>query len=717
MQTLSASAEEAAPGVAEGAASPDAEERAFHASVAVPAAPAQAGGVPANSAVSVVNVLGAEPSVAPDAMKNETLHHAGTADTRDAATRAAANGDAELFSDASEGDLLPHAPTPAPEAETASMRDADLETLRRLLFSREIALLEALRNRLDTRFQAREVGDVIAEAILLRTHKDDRLNKALEPMVEEMLKTALRKSPTDFTGVLFPLMGPAIRRSISETFRAMLEGLSKTLEISFSWKGLRWRLEALRSGKSFSEVVLLHTLVYRVEQVFLIHTETGLVLGHAVNDGVDTQDADLVSAMLTAIQDFVRDCFTGEGGDLDSIRMGEFTIYMEKNEQAILACVVRGTPPADFRAGIRTNFELMLMESADALSSFNGDTAPFLLIHRRLDDCLSARFVDEDKPLPLWTKIVPATLVLALLFGFGWWRYDVAKTREAKVVAALVRKTERDLLQAGKLRALEILRREDGLLPTAFDESEQKPWRIQVLRDDLADDPKDVLAAHGIAPGDVDLIAVPFVSYAPELVLLRVRNKISPPETVRMVFEDGVLSFSGTAPIDWIIKSKQESLTLPGVKRVDTDNLRDPRSDELTRLVRAVESVRVEFPLGGDMPVPSDLPVLLDAVDKLVALEKLAREMGISAGVTIYGHADAIGTPKRNYEVSQARAKTLASMLYAKGSGLPVSTYGMGSDYADKGHPSTGLEQADRRIELRVHLIRAADASSEVMRK
>ena len=111
MQTLSASAEEAAPGVAEGAASPDAEERAFHASVAVPAAPAQAGGVPANSAVSVVNVLGAEPSVAPDAMKNETLHHAGTADTRDAATRAAANGDAELFSDASEGDLLPHAGT------------------------------------------------------------------------------------------------------------------------------------------------------------------------------------------------------------------------------------------------------------------------------------------------------------------------------------------------------------------------------------------------------------------------------------------------------------------------------------------------------------------------------------------------------------------------------------------------------------------------------
>ncbi len=596
--------------------------------------------------------------------------------------------------------------------------DADLETLRGLLFAREIALLESLKNRLDDpQSQARDVAEVIADAILLRG-KDDRLGKALEPTVEEIIKDSLRKRPMDFAGALFPLMGPAIRRSIAEAFRTMLESLSKSLEMSFSWKGLRWRWEALRSGKPFSEIVLLHTLVYRVEQVFFIHGETGLVLAHAVNDGVDTQDADLVSAMLTAIQDFVRDCFTGGGGELDSIRLGEFTIYMEKSPQAFLACVVRGTPPADFRSRIQTNFELMLMECAGDLASFNGDTSPFLAVHRRLEDCLSARFVDEGKPLPLWAKLLPVCLGAALIAGLGWWRYELVRTEKAHLMARLTAETEQVLTYGQMLRGVELLRREPGLLPvTSAGEGLKKPWRIQILCDELARDPYSVLAASGFTKGDFVLDAVPYVSYEPELVAERVRDKITPPDTVLLRFEDGVLSLSGTAPLDWTLEARQEALALPGVKRVETKDLHDPRTDELHRLVAEVESARVEFPLGGDMPVPADLPVLLNAVDKLVELENLARQMGVSAGVTIYGHADAVGSAKRNYEISQARARTLAAMLYAKGSALPVSIYGMGADYAAGGAPSTGPEQADRRIELRVRLIRAADASRDILGK
>ena len=70
-------------------------------------------------------------------------------------------------------------------------------------------------------------------------------------------------------------------------------------------------MTAWRTGKSFAEVVLLNTLVYRVEQVFLIHAQTGLLLQHVVADAVTAQDADMVSGMLTAIRDFARDSFGG----------------------------------------------------------------------------------------------------------------------------------------------------------------------------------------------------------------------------------------------------------------------------------------------------------------------------------------------------------------------------------------------------------------------
>ena len=56
-------------------------------------------------------------------------------------------------------------------------------------------------------------------------------------------------------------------------------------------RSLKWRFEAWRTGRPFAEIVLLKTLVYRVDQVFLIHKETGLLLQHVVADEVRAKDA------------------------------------------------------------------------------------------------------------------------------------------------------------------------------------------------------------------------------------------------------------------------------------------------------------------------------------------------------------------------------------------------------------------------------------------
>ncbi|MDR1359389.1 MAG: hypothetical protein LBJ82_00260, partial [Deltaproteobacteria bacterium] len=162
---------------------------------------------------------------------------------------------------------LPEQPALSPEE--------DLRRLRDLLFQQEIDFINERRaNLASPSARAEEISAIIAEAIALRAARDDRLSIALEPLVDSIVRDALHTNPQSFTNALFPLMGPSIRRSIAESFRAMLESFSKTMEMSFSWKGLRWRLEAMRTGKSFSEVVLLNTLVYRVEEIFFIHSAT-----------------------------------------------------------------------------------------------------------------------------------------------------------------------------------------------------------------------------------------------------------------------------------------------------------------------------------------------------------------------------------------------------------------------------------------------------------
>ena len=60
--------------------------------------------------------------------------------------------------------------------------------------------------------------------------------------------------------------------------------------------------------------MLKHTLVYRVEHVFLIHRHTGLLIANAASQDATSQDPQLVSSMLSAIQDFVRDSFAEQQG-------------------------------------------------------------------------------------------------------------------------------------------------------------------------------------------------------------------------------------------------------------------------------------------------------------------------------------------------------------------------------------------------------------------
>ena len=187
----------------------------------------------------------------------------------------------------------------SPQDEAAER--AALAQLRQILVGPEQTQLNQLQHRLDDdELAAQHVSRVLPEAIVLR-EQDVELTKALAPMIEESLKVSVRKNPQNLVDAIFPVMGPAIRKSIAENLRALLQSFNRTLEHSLSMRSLKWRLEALRTGKPLAEIILLHTLLYRVEQVFLIHASNGLLLQHVAAKSVEAQDGDMISAMMTAI--------------------------------------------------------------------------------------------------------------------------------------------------------------------------------------------------------------------------------------------------------------------------------------------------------------------------------------------------------------------------------------------------------------------------------
>src|SRR5215469_2116332 len=189
--------------------------------------------------------------------------------------------------------------------------DPRLEQLRTLLVGHEIEVLSRLSEVVEDPEQlAGAVGRVLPTAIALATN-DARLGQALAPALAKATQSSIRHDPRTLVNILYPLIVPAIRKSIGETIDETFQSLNESLKHSLTWRGLKWRWEAWRTGVSFAEVVLKHTVVYQVEHVFLIHSHTELLISHVAAEDAAGQDPQLVSSMLVAIQDFVRDSFSG----------------------------------------------------------------------------------------------------------------------------------------------------------------------------------------------------------------------------------------------------------------------------------------------------------------------------------------------------------------------------------------------------------------------
>jgi OOP family OmpA-OmpF porin len=576
-------------------------------------------------------------------------------------------------------------PSTAPSANPAG--HDELEEIRRVLVGPEQRQIRDIVARLDDRpAQTRELSRVLPDALALRAN-DPQLTRALAPSVEEAITASVRRNPHPVADALFPVMGPAIRKAIAHTLSAMMESLNRTVDQSLSWRSLRWRVTAWRTGKPFAEVVLLNTLAFRVEQVFLIHRESGLLLQHVALPDAPAQDGDMVSAMLTAIRDFVRDSFGGDAEQgLDAFRVGETAVIVEQGPHAVLAAVVRGTPPPGLRVQLKEALESVHLQRGEELQAYSGDSAPFETVRPVLQDCLQTQFKPGERTTSWrrWAWAAAAVLLLLLVWtGFKW-------RDRARFDDYLAR------LQA-----------EPGLLVVA---SGQRDGRFVVggLRDPQAADPVAMLAASKLDPSQVEQRWEPYDSHHAAFVLTRARSVLAPPPSVQLDVRDGVLSASGTAGTSWIVEARRVAALIPGVARFDAGRVVD---EELQRVAGAIRSTSLRFPKGRSQLAAGQSAVVEGVRSQFASLDQAARLLGTRFAVRIVGHADADGTEDENLPLSRTRALVVRDLL-----GLPalraleVSTDGVGSNEPLTPGVSEPEKQQNRRVSFRLDLGAAAGA-------
>jgi OOP family OmpA-OmpF porin len=258
-----------------------------------------------------------------------------------------------------------------------------------------------------------DIALILPEAMQERIAKDKSLERTLTPLVESAIYNSVKTNPGALADALYPVMAPAIRKSISEAIRGMLDTINKTIEKTFSTDLLLLRVKAAISGKSYAELLLAKSDFFQVKHVFLIDRKTGLLIQKVSLNGDEMEDADMITAMLTAIQDFVKDAFSKDikrGDILDTIKIQDLNVWIQDGASSVLVLVMNGYIPESYRLIFKEKLEDITIHFGDRLSKFSGNPDDFQDIKPYLESCLIQN--DKKEKKSKWKPLLLLSLLI-----------------------------------------------------------------------------------------------------------------------------------------------------------------------------------------------------------------------------------------------------------------------------------------------------------------
>ena len=272
----------------------------------------------------------------------------------------------------------------------------------------------------------------IADGAVQRNHA--AMAEALGPLIGAATTVQIRKSKQEMADALSPVMGTAISSAIQEALRDFQRSIDAQMTQRAESNALIRRLYYRSKGTSESEAAMRNALPYNIREIFLIQKQSGLLLSH-FSDSAETTDSDLVSAMLTAIRDFVGDAFSADGEltELTEVQYGEHQIVIKSGEFAYAAAVVEGIVPAGLTTQLQMKVAAINGEFHEALETYDGDPETLPNLESTLAD-FSAEFDNSNLPDEVprdFSRLVKggvgcgAIAALATLAFIGWFVFKL----------------------------------------------------------------------------------------------------------------------------------------------------------------------------------------------------------------------------------------------------------------------------------------------------
>lgn len=514
---------------------------------------------------------------------------------------------------------------------------------------------------------AREiVSDVFSEALHDRQKLDGSVNKVIVPLVEKSVERSVNNHSEKMVGYLYPLVGRLVRKSVSAFLNEFLEKTNELIENSLTIKGLKWRYRAWQSGLSFSQYVASQTFVFRVEQVLLIHRETGILLNSVSYNRNASADVDMVSGMLTAIDDFVSDSFTSDiesdEQHLDVIKTNDFTLVLKRGPQAVLVAAVTGNMPQSMADQLQITLEYVQRLYGNDLVAFKGDTLPFESVDQQLNECLLAEvkpeLTEKEKKRPWFALILlfGVTISFVAYLVIWWQQHSLAKQ-------------------------LQLIDNEPGIIVSNVQKQGLFDVNLILMRDPDSQPVLDWLRLNNLRSDNIYVTENQFLSMESALLKTRIDKLLTNFPTIEVSWTDNGAQLNGRLSNARRKLLSQYLSAIPGMP-INADLLKnieiielDERGADNPAVLKAllelniakVESVQLEFDKGESELSAFSQEQLKILGNNFQSVVDLANKQQLSVGLIIMGASDPVGSIEYNQRLSKERARAAQGMLVELG--------------------------------------------------
>ncbi len=319
-----------------------------------------------------------------------------------------------------------------------SEKTAEVERLRELLLGNDRARvrhLESEVSELRRQLADREsliaalnpvIGDLLERKI---AGSGPEMAEIVAPLMGPAIKQQVAESKDEMVEALYPVIGQTVRRAVAEAMRKLVAQINQRLDKAFNLQATWARMKARMLGLPEPLAVIPQVFPFTIEQLFLIDQRSGLLIAHvpAETGAQSNGKLQMVSGMLTAIQDFTKDAFGPDHeGDLHEVRYGDKTIFVAANPPAFLAAVTAGTPPMQFADKLRGLLRRIHNTWHRELREFSGDASALLSARQPMHKFITAFSLPAPpKPARLpagrlpWYRTTPARAAFAAAAGLA----------------------------------------------------------------------------------------------------------------------------------------------------------------------------------------------------------------------------------------------------------------------------------------------------------